>query len=82
MKIIENIDWRKELKDQGAHLLVGLLICWLVHPATFIAALLLVVGLWAVREHAQHGFKFTDGSARDLVGWLLGGVIYALAAIA
>ena len=71
-------NWNKEMLDQGAHLLVGLIVCLLVHPATFATAGLLVIGLWAVREHAQHGWRFTDGSARDLVGWLLGGMIYAL----
>lgn len=79
MKIIDNLNWRKELIDQSAHLLVCLLICWLVGPDTFGNALFLAAGLWAVREHGQHGFNFTDGSARDLVGWQLGGLIYWLA---
>lgn len=69
------MNWHQELVDQTAHLLVGLAACWIIQPSTF-AALFLVTSLWAVREHAQHGFDFTSGSARDLVGWLLGGIIY------
>lgn len=73
---MKNIDWRKELIDQAAHLIAGLVVCLLVHPATLTAAGFLTIGLWAVREHAQHGWHPTDGSWRDLVGWLAGTLLY------
>lgn len=74
--MLKNINWNKELRDQAAHALVGLVVCAILHPAAMPAALILVGCLWAVREHAQHGFKFTAGSARDLVGWLIGAALY------